>query len=52
LKAGDTVKSGTVKGVLIRIQQKTQDAIIRDEEGRVHIRLLAACELCEEVHVG
>ena len=39
MKIGDAVKSGRIKGKLIRIQPKTQDAIILDADGG------SSCEL-------
>ena len=45
MKIGDAVKSGRIKGKLIRIQPKTQDAIILDADGGIHMRLMSSCEL-------
>jgi hypothetical protein len=45
MRVGDSVKSGSIKGTLIRVQPKTQDAIIRDSDGRIHIRLMSSCEM-------
>ena len=45
MKTGDTVKSGEIKGKLVRIQPKTQDVIILDADGRIHMRLMSSCEL-------
>ncbi len=39
LKVGDAVKTDRVSGTIIRIQPKTQDIIVKDEAGNLHICL-------------
>ena len=39
MKIGDTVSSGNITGKLIRFQPKTQDLIVLDKEGEVHVVL-------------
>ena len=39
MKIGDVVRSGKIKGKLLRFQLKTQDLIVEDQEGKIHIFL-------------
>jgi len=45
LKIGDTVSAGNVTGKLIRIQPKTQDLVLLDKQGEVHIVLSTEARL-------
>ncbi len=43
MRVGDLVEGPGVIGTLIRIHTKTQDLLIRDSDGDLHVRLMASC---------
>ncbi len=48
MKVGDTVKSGKIEGKLLRFQLKTQDLIVADQKGKIHIFLRNYTEVIPE----
>ena len=47
MKIGDTISVGNVTGRLIRFQPKTQDLIVLDEQGEVHVVLATSANICK-----
>jgi hypothetical protein len=45
MKIGDTIKSGDLEGRLVKIQPKTQDLIVEDIKGKLHVFLRSRSEL-------
>ena len=45
MKIGDIISSGNITGKLIRFQPKTQDLIVLDKQGEVHVILSTEAKL-------
>ena len=47
MKIGDTISAGNITGKLIRFQPKTQDLIVLDRQGEVHVVLATSANICK-----